>query len=182
MSLPRVSDVLRVAGVTSEYTCDPWYAQRGTNVHKATELFDKDILDFNTVGKEEEPFFKGWLKFRAEISFEIIEIEFPFVNEHLGYRTHGIDRIINIDGKIALIDLKCSKTFPSHIGQQTMAYKLGYEYVKFIENKEVLNLDRYGLLLPGNGHYSFKKLDNNTKDLTGWIKSLKTYKELTCKN
>jgi len=44
--IPSVTTVLKRMGMTPDYSfVDPWYAQRGTYIHKATELWENGTLD-----------------------------------------------------------------------------------------------------------------------------------------
>lgn len=44
--IPSVTTILKKTGMTPDYSfVDPWYAQRGTYIHKATELWENGVLD-----------------------------------------------------------------------------------------------------------------------------------------
>jgi hypothetical protein len=56
--IPSVTTILKKAGMTPDYSfVDPWYAQRGTYVHKATELWEKGTLDEDTI----DPLISGYV-------------------------------------------------------------------------------------------------------------------------
>jgi len=92
--LPSVTQVLSRMGLTPDYSfIDPWYALRGSHVHRATELADAGNLDKSTVDEEIAPYLAGYQKFRQEWAGEIIEAEYCLW--HPTYRYVGIvDRVI----------------------------------------------------------------------------------------
>lgn len=56
--LISVTTVLKQAGMTPDYSfVDPWYAQRGTYIHKATELWENGTLDEDTI----DPLISGYV-------------------------------------------------------------------------------------------------------------------------
>ena len=56
--IPSVTTVLKKAGMTPDYSfVDPWYAQRGTYIHRATELWENGVLDEDTV----DPLIAGYV-------------------------------------------------------------------------------------------------------------------------
>jgi len=56
--VPSVTTVLKKAGMTPDYSfVDPWYAQRGTYIHRATELWENGVLDEDTV----DPLIAGYV-------------------------------------------------------------------------------------------------------------------------
>lgn len=80
-------------------------AELGTLVHEATELLDKDVLDWDTVDQEVVPYLKAWQRFVEERRCEILSVE--DVLWHSEYRYAGIrDRKARMDGVIGSIDIK----------------------------------------------------------------------------
>ena len=92
--LPSVTQVLASEGLSPDYSwVAPWYALRGTYVHKATELSDNGKLDESTVDEEIKPYLAAYQKFRKEWGREIVEVEFMAWSKT--YRYAGvIDRVI----------------------------------------------------------------------------------------
>uniref|UniRef100_A0A6M3J914 Putative PD-(D/E)XK nuclease superfamily protein n=1 Tax=viral metagenome TaxID=1070528 RepID=A0A6M3J914_9ZZZZ len=92
--LPSVTQVLSKMGLAPDYFwVDPWYALRGTHVHKATELHENGALDESTVDDEIAPYLAAYQKFRKEWAGEIIKTEYRMW--HPTYRYAGIvDRVI----------------------------------------------------------------------------------------
>lgn len=65
--LPSVTTILKKQGLTPDYTfTDPWYAQRGTYIHRACELWDQDNLDEDGLDNEIKPFLEGYKSFRGD--------------------------------------------------------------------------------------------------------------------
>jgi hypothetical protein len=95
--LPSVTQILKRGGLSPDFTgIDEWYAQKGTYVHKATELYDQGILDEDTLDDTVRRYFNGWKGFRAEFKGEIVAIEKRLRHPVFGYA--GIlDRIISGD-------------------------------------------------------------------------------------
>lgn len=92
--LPSVTWILKQMRLTPDYSLiDPFYATRGRYLHRATELYDCNTLDMNTIDDEIQPYFEQYTKAKKEFPFEIIEIEKKL--RHLVYSYAGIiDRTI----------------------------------------------------------------------------------------
>jgi hydroxymethylpyrimidine pyrophosphatase-like HAD family hydrolase len=57
--IPSVTTILKRMGMTPDYSfVDPWYAQRGTYIHKATELWENGTLDEDSV----DPLISGYIE------------------------------------------------------------------------------------------------------------------------
>ena len=92
--LPSVTWILKQMGLTPDYSLiDPFYATRGRYLHRATELYDKDTLDIETLDDEIAPYFEQYIESKKEFPFEIIEIEAKKRHPIHGY-AGIIDRII----------------------------------------------------------------------------------------
>lgn len=120
--------------------------QLGTAVHRATELFDLDDLDEDSLSDELLPFLTAWRKFRAETGFvpELIEQRF----HHPALRFAGtLDRTGLMNGRRVLIDIKKMLTLGPVVGIQTAAYaELCRVHGHVVQ-------DRYGLGLRKDGSY-----------------------------
>lgn len=65
--IPSVTTVLKKARLTPDYSfLDPWYAQRGTYVHRATELWESGTLDEDTVDPQIKPYLDAYKSFRGD--------------------------------------------------------------------------------------------------------------------
>lgn len=109
--LPSVSELCRflsreIYNDISQFKLDS-AAQRGTAVHKATEVLDK----YGTVDVQEDilPYVQAYLKFRKEHEVDWKRIEYAV--HHPEERYAGtIDRYGLLDGEEALVDLKTTYT------------------------------------------------------------------------
>lgn len=147
--LPSVSEVSRFAsrevyGEINQYTLDN-AAQRGSQVHKATEVLDK--YNECEVAEDIENYVRAYVAFRRYFSVGNYDfIEKPLANLELQYagtidRVYTIDKafaeaflklcnmdISNLVGKKVIIDLKSSHTVKEVLAKiQLNGYKLAFE-------------------------------------------------------
>ncbi|MGO4278245.1 PD-(D/E)XK nuclease family protein [Cupriavidus sp. RAF20_2] len=125
--IPSVTQILAPLNDLSFIKPDVLQYKRelGTAVHKATELYDQGELDEATVPAVVQPYLNGWIRLRAELSFEILGMEERVF--HPAHRYAGTyDRLVLLDGKRCIWDLKTGGMFPSY-GPQTAAYKNAVE-------------------------------------------------------
>lgn len=109
--LPSVSQLTRfisreIYGDVGQFNLDR-AADRGTAVHKATELLDK----YGTVEIDEDisPYLKAYIAFRKEHKCEWQKIE--YATHHPDNLYAGtLDRVGTVDGKLAILDIKTSST------------------------------------------------------------------------
>lgn len=101
--LPSVTQILK--HFIPRWECDEWYLERGKAVHKATELYDKGILDPDSVDPQIQGYLDAWVKFRKDYQFK------PELIEHQAYHPvymyAGIIDRIGISGEDrVLLDIK----------------------------------------------------------------------------
>lgn len=78
--IDSVTQILKAVGI-SRYgrpgteLFDTPAMQRGKAVHRATELFDKEVLDFATVTDDVMPYLMAWIDFREKTGFQPSLIE-----------------------------------------------------------------------------------------------------------
>jgi hypothetical protein len=109
--LPSVSELTRfisreIYGDVGQFNLDR-AADRGTAVHKATELLDK----YGTVEIDEDisPYLKAYIAFRKEHKCEWQKIEYATHHPENLY-AGTLDRVGTVDGKLAILDIKTSST------------------------------------------------------------------------
>lgn len=139
-----------------------FYLQRGRMIHKATELYDKDVLNINTIDLRIKPYVNAWIKFRVEIGGEIIAIEKRVKNGKYGY-VGRLDRIIKNCSLYSVgsvvFDIKTTEA-DIYTRLQTMGYKLSTRYK---------NLKRGYVALKVNGNYNVGIYQDDASDQVAWI-------------
>lgn len=132
IELPSVSKVTRfisreVYGDVNQYILDA-ACDRGTKVHKATELLDK----YGKVECDEEivPYVQAYISWRKDYNIkadQISEIESSYGDLDLGY-AGTIDRVYCVDGEYWLADIKSSSAPQKRIWDACLnGYKLLWE-------------------------------------------------------
>lgn len=106
----------------------------GTAMHKATELYDNDNLNEKTLDPSLRPFLDGWIKFKKETGFQIIEVEKHVVSLKYGYAGTP-DRIGILRDKITVVDLKSGDELLPSSAIQTSAYENAYNEHKSVKEK-----------------------------------------------
>ncbi len=119
----------------------------GTNVHRATELFDLDDLDEDALSPALAPWLDGWKRFKNESGFLVRDIESRVYSKTYGY-AGTLDRVGVLNGKLVIIDIKTPTVVNPSTGPQTAAYQHAVEEM----NKEKIK-GRYALQLKGDGTY-----------------------------
>lgn len=109
--LPSVSQLTRfisreIYGDVGQFNLDR-AADRGTAVHKATELLDK----YGTAEIDEDisPYLKAYIAFRKEHKCEWQKIEYATHHPENLY-AGTLDRVGAVDGKLVVLDIKTSST------------------------------------------------------------------------
>lgn len=122
----RVFSVTQILEQLVDYSGVPQYrldiaANRGTMVHKATELYDIGVLDEDSVSDEIRGYVEAWKKFLNETQFESELIEQRLFHKKLRYAGTA-DRIGILSGKRTVIDIKTTASLMPWVGPQTAAY------------------------------------------------------------
>jgi hypothetical protein len=159
--LPATSDILKACGISQYYGNSQNALNKGTIIHKMTELYDLD--DLGEYDKEYEPYLNSWIKFRKDAkiaSFEVIEQ--PMASS-LGFATTP-DRFV--DG--CVIDIKTGGLYPSY-AIQTAAHEIVIE-----ENLLVKVKKRMVVQLKENGYKAVEY--DNPKDKEVFVSAINVYK------
>jgi len=146
MSLPRVTDVLKMAGMMDLAWCTEEDRERGTLVHRLCELHDRTIemevvLD-DIAGKK----YQYYLNFLEDVKPKIRAIEQEV--EKPGIYAGRLDRVMEINGVTGVLDIKSGALYP-YVPIQLAAYALTF-YKK---------MARWGLSLSGTGERGYKLVD-----------------------
>ena len=125
--LPSVSQLTRfisreIYGDVGQFNLDR-AAERGTSVHKATELLDK----YGTAEIDEDiaPYLQAYIAFRKEHKCEWQKIE--YATHHPDNLYAGtLDRVGTIHGKLVVLDIKTSSTIqkPLYTAQLNLYRKM----------------------------------------------------------
>jgi hypothetical protein len=103
---------------------------RGSTVHKLTELYDEGI-EVNLIDEEtgkidykliEWSMFERYVEFRRRFEFEVIHSELHLLSDKLGF-AGTLDRVIRFNGRTLIIDIKTSNSLYDHYWLQMAAYK-----------------------------------------------------------
>jgi hypothetical protein len=140
-----------------------FYLRRGQWIHKATALYDKNILDWETVEPRILGFIKAWAKFRNRAGGKITAIEMSVENIKLGYRG-TLDRILtgsNIYPGHFLFDIKTNEA-DIYTRLQTMGYSMA-------QKKQV---KRGHVSLFADGKYKVGFYDDDRADRAAWLACL----------
>jgi hypothetical protein len=91
---------------------DPWYADRGSKVHLATQYFDEGTLDEETVDPQIKGYLESWKRFRKDQGYDPIHIYIEFKTYHPILQVATM-----IDRLPGPCDLKSGSVEPWHILQ-----------------------------------------------------------------
>lgn len=121
--------------------------ERGSTVHQLTQDYDSglEVSLLNNIGDieyklTEWAMFERYVDFRRRFPCKIIHTELILISERLGF-AGTLDRVIELDGRLLIIDIKTSNSLHEHYWLQMAAYK------KLLEEKEpALKIDGYAIL------------------------------------
>ena len=109
--------------------------RRGSIVHELTEKYDNGeeislLSDTGRIGFKlsEWAMFERYVDFRARFELEILMSEFNIINENLGY-AGTLDRVVKMNDKKILLDIKTSNAIYPFYWLQLAAYKKLYESI-----------------------------------------------------
>jgi hypothetical protein len=74
--IPSVTQVLKSCGLSHDFSnIDPWYAQRGTYVHTATEMWENGSLDEGSLAPNLVPYLEAYKAFRRYYTVPVLQQE-----------------------------------------------------------------------------------------------------------
>ena len=144
LTIPSVTQIMKTAGLVNL----DWIpveileakADLGKKVHSATELYDRNDLNFDALHPALMSYLNGWIKFRKDFKFEPTEIEMQLL--HTVYRYAGrIDRVGLMGSDLTLLDIKSGTKQKTH-AIQTAGYELLYN-----QNKKGIDLIKRRLVV-----------------------------------
>lgn len=153
--LPSVTECLALAGLV-DFRGVPVRlleeaARRGTLAHAAIAARNRGEA-VGALPPDVEPYFGAYEKFCADTDFAPTLIEHPVL--HLRYRYAGrLDAVGSLQGKLAVVDWKCTATVPAWTALQLAGYHLAL-------GEEHRETRRYALGLHADGSYTLHRYSN----------------------
>lgn len=123
-------------------------AERGHRVHLATELDDRGTLDESSVADDIRPYLQAWRDFKRESGAVMLEIERRVFHPELRY-AGTLDRVLSLNGREFVADIKSSSQVHRAVGAQTAGYWKAYGAAQ---------CGRAFIHLTGDGKYRFREL------------------------
>ena len=149
-----VTQAISGAGLVDSRWFDDYSRDRGTAVHRATELFDLEVLDEESLDPILLPYLDGYKMFILETgaAWDAIERRVYSSTHHYA---GTLDRLGFVNGRRTLVDLKTGGIYPT-TALQLAAYCHAADEV----------CDRMAVQLNGDGKYSIHlyKIEDLTRD------------------
>lgn len=143
----------------------------GIAAHKACELHDAGTLDVDSVHDLVIPYLNAYMKFKRESGIEVIANETLVYNSPHDY-CGTVDLIAKINGKKAVIDIKCTAEIYDYVGVQLAAYA---DAVASHRPDIGMVFERYAVQLKPDGTYRLKKFEDKFEFIT-FLGCLQVYK------
>jgi len=153
-------------------------ADRGTAVHKITELDDAGTLDYATLDDELSGYLAAWWRFKEERKPIILDAEVPGYHPKLLYAGTR-DRRLVIGKKAGILDIKSSYKLMPSTGPQTAAYK---EIFNATADKADQVKHRWGLKLAKDGTYELQEYTDHAGDLNTFVSALNCWRHIAKHN
>ena len=149
--LPSVTQILEDVGLidSSKYSKLEFYLERGSAIHGATDLIDKNQLDRDSLDDRIVGHVSAYEKFKKETGFEVKASELALYSKTYKY-AGTMDKVGILYGKESIIDLK-TNSVPNWGGIQLSGYNELFPGRAF---------NRYGLALKEDGSYRLVPFDN----------------------
>lgn len=126
-------------------------ADFGTAVHRACELHDLQNLDTESLSPPLLPYLSAWERFLAETNAAILEVEKRYHHAMMGY-AGTLDRLLTINRRIVLVDIKTVSRLTPAVGVQLAAYQH-----LLSSNTQHRAVDRAAVQLKADGSYRFQQ-------------------------
>jgi len=162
--IPSVTQILQAEGFIDTAFYDDWSRDRGKYAHKATELYDLDDLDEESLDPEISPRLEAWKRFLSESGFQIVAIEEQVSNISLRY-AGTLDRRGFLSGKRAILDIKTGAVEP-WAGIQLAGYGM--------TAPDYYGIERYAVQLKDDGKYKLTQF-KDMNDFGIWRAAVSCY-------
>lgn len=108
-----VTQLIALAGRGVNYSSVPDHVldrarERGIHVDLACDFYDANRLDWNSVHPQWKPYVEAWVDFRRSCAVTVLRNQGRIYHQGLDY-AGSFDALAMIDGKVVVIDRKCSK-------------------------------------------------------------------------
>lgn len=113
-------------------------ADLGRRVHFACQLHDEDDLDESSIEPDVAPYLAAYRRFLAESRAEVVANECRVFSRTFRY-AGTLDRVMQVGGRIWLLDIKTSIATPITTGPQTAAYMNAFDNLR-VERRGALRL------------------------------------------
>lgn len=160
--VPSVTQILSDVGLWPDYSqVDPFYADRGSKVHKAVELWEMHRLNMKTLDSRIEPYLNSYILWKEFVDYRPKELEKQRYNptfNYAGTEDSNGEAGGNENFKFCsdlLVDLKCGP-FNIFFGFQMAAYALMHD--------NPYGIKRVSLHLQGDGKMAKHRVHDDQKD------------------
>jgi hypothetical protein len=125
----------------------------GTLVHQICDKIKADeAVDFDSMGEEIKPYVMGYLKFREQVPYRLVDSEMRVFSKKYSYAGTVDDIYLNDKGQLAVLDIKTSSVISPTTKLQTAAYAHAIDEMKVFEQHGKVK-ERGCIWLLGNGDY-----------------------------
>lgn len=142
-------------------------ANKGTEVHEAIELYEKE-------GKESSvPELRNYKFLKKHYKWEVIESEIPIIlfKDEKPIAAGRLDQVIKIGEELGINDLKRTSAFDrEYVALQTNLYRIGYQQsydkkINFVSGTHLRDNTRKYYKLPVNEEYTNSVIEEFIKEI-----------------
>ena len=166
--LPSVTGILKDAGLLNYHGSSTYHMDRGSMVHKATEMIDRGTLDWSSLDPVLMPYCEAYAKFCSSVNMDTLLLsEKPMYHpQHLYAGTP--DRIVKMNGFTSLIDIKSGATHPA-----TTLQVGGYWDLVTAQEDLVIHISKaFVLYLRDDGTYRLNEVTDLRRNLQIFLAAL----------
>lgn len=162
----RVTAILNACGLRQWPACvsqadRDFYLNRGTQIHRVTEMYDAGTLDESSVDPRIQGFLDAWKLFRQQVGGKILAQEREVKNLKLGYQGR-LDLVLGpcgVCGDITVVDKKTNQA-DDFTRLQLCGYRACLKYKR---------MRRMAVSLFETGRYKCEVYDNDEMDVKTWL-------------
>lgn len=131
----------------------------GKAVHAACEFEDYGTLDESSLDPALIPYLNAWRKCKADLRIVVGHNE-EIVFSKAWHVAGRLDKVVEMNNRMAIIDIKTCSTLHRVIGVQLAGYELCARDMGKVSG--VREIERYAVRLKENGDYDMKKYEDPT--------------------